>query len=287
MSDFSNDPTQYLKHYNEQPTQSHLVNENGELTKLPGLEHHQSAKIVDKAYRDHSAQVAALNEKMTDQSNGKLSEALGSSLSSKYHDCQKTVQCSMPEQPQANDFKQVTTDLAVASEASHALPSTLDEHAYTIFQGQALQCRKYGFGFLNCCRESGWGQLVSDCSQDEIALGQAREKGTAIFVGTKKTGSKLKRKKYDVYCVFGSKLAKMVQEQGRLSQLDLNFGTANTPNCRGISPYEISKIDFDSMDLMQAYSSVANPSTLVDQQSLNQRITQKIVANQAPVDAQK
>lgn len=278
FSDISRNPTQYLPHYTEHPTQSHLVNENSELINVEGAENHESAQLVSKVYQDHSRQVAALPVQTNHTS--KVENDLKQALNDKYYDCQKTVQCAIPELSQDDDFKKAVTNMAVISEATKVLPGTTNEHISTIFQGKAYQCRTYGFGFLNCCQDAGWGQFVSECSQEEIALRQAREKGTAIFLGTKKTGSKFKKKKYDVYCVFDSKLAKIVQEHGRYNQLYLSFGDADYPNCRGISPSELSQIDFDRMNLSEAYSSVSNNLVMIDQKAISADIAQKMNAIQ-------
>nr|MDQ6121391.1 conjugal transfer protein TraN [Klebsiella pneumoniae subsp. pneumoniae] len=41
------------------------------------------------------------------------------------------------------------------------------------------------------------------------------------------------------YCQFDSKLAQIVQQQGRNGQLHIGFGGASSPDCRGITVAEL------------------------------------------------
>ena len=82
---------------------------------------------------------------------------------------------------------------------------------------------------------------------------------------TKPTESSVNRKalgvciqKKQVYCVFQGKLARIVQEQGRRDQLHVGFGSGDSPDCRGISPEELQKIDFDPINFADFYSDLQN-----------------------------
>ncbi|WP_192811942.1 conjugal transfer protein TraN, partial [Vibrio harveyi] len=70
-------------------------------------------------------------------------------------------------------------------------------------------------GFSNCCKDSGWGQaLGAKCSEEEKALRKAKAKGLTLYVGqycAKKVLGVCTRKKKS-YCVYDSKLAKIIQE---------------------------------------------------------------------------
>ena len=50
------------------------------------------------------------------------------------------------------------------------------------------------------------------------------------------------------YCQFDSKLAQIVQQQGRNGQLHIGFGGASSPDCRGITVAELRGIDFNKLD---------------------------------------
>jgi conjugal transfer mating pair stabilization protein TraN len=51
------------------------------------------------------------------------------------------------------------------------------------------------------------------------------------------------------YCVFPTKLAGIVQIQGRYTQLGIGFGSVWHPDCRGVTPEELERINFKALDL--------------------------------------
>ena len=78
------------------------------------------------------------------------------------------------------------------------------------------------------------------------------------------------------YCVFDSKLARIVQEQGRRDQLGISFGSGESPDCRGIKVAELQGIKFDHIDFSDFYDDLNSNIKLPDQDALNQRITSDI-----------
>lgn len=70
------------------------------------------------------------------------------------------------------------------------------------------------------------------------------------------------------FCCFNSKMAKIVQEQGR-PQLKAfgpsgGWGTAENPNCRGFTPQEFQQLDFSRIDLTEYFGDI--------QQNMSQKI---------------
>jgi conjugal transfer mating pair stabilization protein TraN len=52
------------------------------------------------------------------------------------------------------------------------------------------------------------------------------------------------------YCCFNSKLARILQEQGRAQIPSIGgFGSAQSPNCRGFTTHEFQSLDFTKIDL--------------------------------------
>lgn len=88
-------------------------------------------------------------------------------------------------------------------------------------------------------KDSGWGQDIglAKCSSDEKALAKAKSNKLTVSVGEfcskKVLGVCLEKKRS--YCQFDSKLAQIVQQQGRNGQLRISFGSAKHPDCRGIT----------------------------------------------------
>lgn len=153
-----------------------------------------------------------------------------------------------------------------------------------IFKGGAQGCNRMCLGIKNCCKISGWGLDVglAGCSSEEKQLAANREKGLCIEVGEYcaerdpifKTCLRTKTN----FCCFHSKLTKAIQEQGR-DQLGMNFGEAETPNCRGLTPEELTRIDFSKLNLTEAFSDLK--AKLQDPARVNQKLQQNLKELQA------
>ena len=58
------------------------------------------------------------------------------------------------------------------------------------------------------------------------------------------------------YCCFASRLARVINEQGRL-QLGQTWGSAQNPTCGGFTLAELQTLDFAAMDLTEFYAEIA------------------------------
>lgn len=140
----------------------------------------------------------------------------------------KDGSCAQGQTGTSNMFGQAVSALAAVAAAGEDVAELNGENVRA-FTGEGKSCKKFAAGFNNCCKDSGWGQDVglSSCSSDEKALGKAKEKKLTVYVGEycskKVLGVCLEKKRG--YCQFDSKLARIVQEQGRRDQLGVGFGT--------------------------------------------------------------
>lgn len=117
-----------------------------------------------------------------------------------------------------------------------------------LFAGRALHCSKKAGDYQNCCaiEPSGWGQnLGAMCLPEEQDLAKKRQKKVCIYVG--KTSSNTPKISKHHFCCFNNLLDKAIQVGGR-GQLGKNFGTANSPDCRGLTLDEIKQINFEAID---------------------------------------
>lgn len=139
--------------------------------------------------------------------------------------------------------------------AAEAVAKDFDKDNMVIFKGEAMKCKKQQFGFTNCCKDKGWGNDLglAQCKEQEKVLGMKREAGQCHYAGSYKSGGILDRRKYYNYCCFNSKLARIIQEQGR-PQLGLNWGSGRHPSCRGFTPDELTRIDFSLIDFSEFYA---------------------------------
>ena len=131
--------------------------------------------------------------------------------------------------------------------------SEIDPASCKFFTGGAKQCAKAPQ--FNCCTEKGFLRQPLKCEQEEKDLFQLRKANLCHYVGGWK-GKGVKRViKYQSYCCFKSKLAKIIQVQGR-KQLGMSFGNDRSPNCRSLSLEEIRRLDFSRIDFSELYADV-------------------------------
>jgi len=130
---------------------------------------------------------------------------------------------------------------------------------FKMMSGQDRRCRPTSLMtiFSNCCNVSGW--FRSWCNQEERELKKKKQAGLCYEVGTycsrrvRFLGICLQRKK--TYCCFGSKLSRILHEQGR-PQIGKGWGSPKTPDCKGFTPEEFSQLDFSSIDLSEYISEI-------------------------------
>ena len=188
-------------------------------------------------------------------------------------------ECDKVQSGQSNDFAEAVSQLAALAAAGKdvAALNGVDVRAFT---GQAKFCKKAAAGYSNCCKDSGWGQDIglAKCSSDEKALAKAKSNKLTVSVGEfcskKVLGVCLEKKRS--YCQFDSKLAQIVQQQGRNGQLRISFGSAKHPDCRGITVDELQKIQFDRLDFTNFYEDLMNNQKIPDSGVLTQKVKEQI-----------
>ncbi|EKA4522931.1 TPA: conjugal transfer protein TraN [Vibrio cholerae] len=95
--------------------------------------------------------------------------------------------------------------------------------------------------------------VMNACDQMDMETAMAHSSGYCVEVG-EYCKKKIKFigcvQKARSFCCFNSKLARIIQEQGRPQLTTVNgFGTPSEPNCRGFTPEEFQRIDFAKIDL--------------------------------------
>ena len=123
-----------------------------------------------------------------------------------------------------------------------------DRDDLRFFTGQRRACRIRWGGLANCCRNSGLLVGLANCSAAEQELAEERHDGNTHYLGqrcARRTFFGVCIRRERVWCVFGSKLGRILQEQGR-AQLGIGWGS-----CRGLTVVEIEGIDFERLDLSE------------------------------------
>ncbi|MCY4122409.1 MAG: conjugal transfer protein TraN [Acidobacteria bacterium] len=132
-----------------------------------------------------------------------------------------------------------------------------DRGSLWFFNGQRRACRIQWGGLADCCRNSGLLVGLGNCSPAERELARERHDGHTHYLGEFCTrrilGICLRRER--AWCVFGSKLGRIFQQQGR-AQLGLGWGS-----CRGLTVAELEGIDFDALNLSEFTSDLLASGT--------------------------
>ena len=148
--------------------------------------------------------------------------------------------------PEANTgFVNATTRLNMAVELGG---EEFDRSDMRFFKGKRRACHIHFSGLANCCKNSGLLVGLANRSASERELAKERNAGNTHYLGrycSKRTFFGVCIRRSRAWCVFGSKLGRILQQQGR-AQLGIGWGS-----CRGLTVAEIEGIDFASLDLSE------------------------------------
>lgn len=159
--------------------------------------------------------------------------------------------CTDSDPSQNQNFGENVSALAAVSGAG----SEYKEGNPSLFSGKAVRCKIWPLDIIDCCSDKGWGKALNltHCRDEDKALGQAKLDYKAHYLGKycskRELGICIEHKR--TYCVYDSKLARIIQEEGRLKQLGEGvIGTAENPNCSGLTPEELQRIDMGKIDFV-------------------------------------
>ena len=182
--------------------------------------------------------------------------------------------CEQIEREASTEFK----DALVALHAIGDAGAQFDPDKLTVFSGERNTCNKKIFGASNCCSGKGVPLLTPWlCSSAEKQLDEKDDKGLCHKVGSycsdKVLGICVTSK--DAYCCFGSKLSRILQEQGRL-QINKPWGKPKDETCKGFTIEEFQRLDLSRMDFSEVYAEFMDAAKLPDEVSVMTDIQQKI-----------
>jgi len=157
---------------------------------------------------------------------------------------------------------------------------------FYMFSGAGKKCRKWSLStlFTNCCELDGW--FASWCNDKERELKKRRQAETCHKVGTycskkiKYVNICIERK--TSYCCFNSKLARIINEQGR-SQVGKTWGSSKRPSCKGFTPSEFVGLDFSSIDLSEYIAEIQGKAdTNISTQEITKGIQEWMINQNNP-----
>jgi len=183
---------------------------------------------------------------------------------------------SAPTHLPNQDMPEALAKLSVLKEVQDDLRANADSqnmHSIQIFKGLSRSCTIAFGGFKNCCTKGkGWGVSLnlSHCDGGEKDLAERQKKGLCVKIGTycaeKVLGVCIRKK--TSHCCFPTKLARILQAQGR-PQLGIGWGEPKQPQCRGFTVDELSRIDFDQLDLSELFAEIAARAKQITQTTVN------------------
>lgn len=194
--------------------------------------------------------------------------------------------CTDHSYQKSQDFAKNIAALSALAEAQKDRQGTGEN--FTIFSGKAEKCaEKDPVSFIDCCSDSGWGKDagLAKCEADEKTLAEHKEKKLTIEVGEYCSqyvlGTKICWLYKKSYCLFSSKLARIVQQFGRRDQLGIGFGDPEEPDCRGLTPNELQKIDFSKIDFSDFAEDLKNKTKEPDRKETEDKLKEKAKTKEA------
>lgn len=174
-------------------------------------------------------------------------------------DTQQTIEYS-PNQSFADVYSRLAIFEEVKKEVEFA--KTSDATTIELFKGKRMVCSKSVADHLiyDCCFEfKGLAKQVglTYCSAEELGLAEMREKRLCHLVGhyDEKFLDLWKSRDNYVYCAYPTKMARIIQEQGR-EQLKLSWGNPETTQCEGLTIDQLAKLDLTKMNLEELLEDV-------------------------------
>lgn len=176
--------------------------------------------------------------------------------------------CDQSLADESNDVNEGISRLGTLSgTASEVANNQIQSHQPSIFKGEVQECEKYILNLRDCCTDAGFLDGLIHCPADMQVLQHAKVENRAVYLGHYKHHL-LGTKRY-VYCVFPTKLSGIVQIQGRYNQLHIPFGEAERPDCRGITPEELERINFQALDIHDLVDELTSKKKLPDTTELS------------------
>lgn len=116
-------------------------------------------------------------------------------------------------------------------------------------------------------------QELMSCEQPEQLLALRRGQNLCVNIGTycSKKVAKVCFEKKKSYCCYNSRLARIINEQGR-AQIGKSWGSPKNPDCSGFTPQEFEKIDFSQIDLSEFISEIMANIKMPDLSGIQQNI---------------
>jgi hypothetical protein len=273
-------PPEYLNNFTDHPSESNLnpyrlKEEGAKVSKINETAQHI---LDDKRKQDTNPVTIDMNSEEMTQSGGVIDGADGQ-VSKHQVPCQNGG-CLPTQDMNGTDFSEGVSQLGtLAGVADEVSSKQIGAGNASIFKGTNNQCRVAVAGIGNCC---GGHARFLNCNGEEKALAFAINDKRAQYVGTYCAKRRLRTciVTKQSWCLFPSKLASIIQIQGRFGQLQINFGWAyrstNAADCRGITPEELTRIAIQNLNLSSLTKEFESRAKLKNPAQIESRASQAI-----------
>lgn len=145
--------------------------------------------------------------------------------------------------------------------AAAAAAGSLNTATGLMLPGYGEWCRQQLNGARDCCNFDGILNGLLSCDRGEEDLATANQDRRIHYVGrfcSLRGPFNVCLENKSGYCIFQSMLSRIIHEQGR-PQLGIGWGSAQAPNCQGLTMDQFVAIDFSRVDFSEYIATVTVP----------------------------
>jgi conjugal transfer mating pair stabilization protein TraN len=113
-------------------------------------------------------------------------------------------------------------------------------------EARSCHCNLQSASPFDCCEKTSTDVR---CSAKELETAGERDSGRCHWIGMRRDAE---GNTEQIYCCFGSKIARIIQEQAH-QKLSIGWGSTEDPLCRGLTQKEYGKLASGKIDLSEAY----------------------------------
>ncbi len=186
-----------------------------------------------------------------------------------------------PVKASEKDRGKALAQLSALNEIANQIKDQGSENP-AIFAGRVMECSRNILPGItkDCCADN---EGLFSCTEEEKNLFQMRRVGRAIAVGEYCHNKELGfcSSYHTAYCVFESRIGRIIQNDGRQKQLGIGFGYVNDDdkagnvNCRGVTKEELAQMKFELMNFSELYEELEKEAKkrMLKPEILNQRVS--------------
>lgn len=174
--------------------------------------------------------------------------------------------CSSVFKEEEQDNDEIAASIAQLEMLSNIRKGLVDKNnlKFDVFGSTPRKCHDKTIVYSNCCDDSGFLKKtgLTSCSEDQRSLASERRANKCEYVGDycaarlPVVGTCIRKSKS--YCCFPSILSKLIR-LGARDQLGKGFGSAEHPQCGGLTLEDIERLDFSLINFQEFFDAEVQP----------------------------